>query len=519
MAEDSGCRVCSSCSQRLSREHFSSKQWQAKAKSRKCLKCTTSPNGEKILLKRGQVEVLDTKAYGRILRTTSAVSKGDLIWKEEPIVHSAERGELTQREEIFAAVLGSRFGLSVIEDFLFLKAYVALSLPDRRRVLDCYYPSKAEVSESPLLSALIQICDPIVEELRRGKQGVLRDWDGSPVDDAEELKKVVLVKATNAHAFYVEADVTACALYELGSKMRHSCAPNVVYSSQRGASSDGSFVALTDLPPNAELRFSYIETVAPACMRRQLLLNNYVFYCDCPLCASVDYYRGLPCPKCSPRKGDWVQDAEIRLIDVADLEMPQALDQGTIYRVERDDYQWLCSSCGAQVTQDECGVPEDLEDSLMDIARNADDLDEFELSQHLRSMPRILGVNHAAVWMIRKAHIAKLLESDGALELIKGETADVLAAVDHAGELCRKALGPGYYVETGAGFMESLLTKVAAALARGRQWSLAEEYFERTKRSMLSLMEVTDAPVVAVDEALVACRLRDVSRLPKAFRG
>ncbi|KAF4714020.1 hypothetical protein FOZ62_003769, partial [Perkinsus olseni] len=101
---------------------------------------------------------------------------------------------------------------------------------------------------------------------------------------------------------------------------------------------------------------------------------------------------------------------------------------------------------------------------------------------------------------------------------MKGETADVLAAVDHAGELYRKALGPGYYVETGAGFMESLLTKVAAALARSRQWSLAEEYFERTKRSMLSLMEVADAPVVAVDEALVACRLRDVSRLPKAFR-
>ncbi|EER02546.1 hypothetical protein Pmar_PMAR006737 [Perkinsus marinus ATCC 50983] len=359
-----------------------------------------------------------------------------------------------------------------------------------------------------------------MEELHRGKDGALRSWIGLPLDDgAEELKKVVLVKATNAHAFYIESDVTACALYELGSKMRHSCAPNVVYSSQRGASHDGSFVALTDLPANTELRFSYIDTVAPACMRRQLLLNNYVFYCDCPLCTGVDYYRGLPCPSCSPRKGDWVEDAEVRLIDPADLDLSRVLYKGAIYRVERDEYQWLCSSCGAQITQEQCGVPEDLEDSLMDIARNADELDEFELSQHLRSMPRILGVHHAAVWMIRKAHISKLVDMDASSEMIKNETADVLAVVDHAAELFKKEIGPGYYVESGAGFMESLLTKVAASLARGRQWRLAEEYFEKSKRSMLTLMEATDAPIVAVDEALVACRLRDTSKLPKVFRG
>ncbi|KAF4673967.1 hypothetical protein FOL47_009885 [Perkinsus chesapeaki] len=523
--EESG-RVCSGCNRRLNHEHYSNKQWQAKAKVRKCLKCTSTHNGNETTKSHGGIEVVTVEPYGRVLRTTAAVKKGDVIWQEEPIVHSARVADLTRREEVFVSVLSSKLnGLSVIEDFLFIKAYVALPLRDRNTVLDCYYPTKAEVSRSPLLSALIKICPPIFEELFKGSDGALRNWTGAPVNDSDELEKVVLIKATNAHAYYVQSEVTACALYELGSKMRHSCAPNVVYSSRRGSggssveSSQGSFVALIDLPANTELRFSYIEPVAPACMRRQLLLNNYVFYCDCPLCESIDYYRGIPCPKCSPRRGDWVEAAETKLIHPDDLKMPQVLSQGTIYHVDKEDYQWVCNVCGAKVSEDECGLPEDLEDSLIDTARNCDDLDEYELSQHLRSMPLILGVNHSAVWLVRKAYINRLIENNGALERIKNETAQLLAAVDHAGELFEKELGPHYYIESGAAFMESLLNKVAGRLTRDRQWELAEEYLQKSKASMLLLMAPNDDPIVTIDKALAACQLGDVSMLPQVFRG
>ena len=86
-----------------------------------------------------------------------------------------------------------------------------------------------------------------------------------------------------------DVQIKGHALYRLGSLMNHSCDPNVGMA-QPALTSKASWVALRDISLGEELLDSYVALEEGAKhdreQRRQMLFENYHFWCNCKLCAS-----------------------------------------------------------------------------------------------------------------------------------------------------------------------------------------------------------------------------------------
>lgn len=99
--------------------------------------------------------------------------------------------------------------------------------------------------------------------------------------DAQQLGLHILMRD--------DVQIKGHALYRLGSLMNHSCDPNVGMS-QPALTSKASWVALRDISIGEELLDSYVTLEEGAKHdrdeRRQILFENYHFWCDCKLCAS-----------------------------------------------------------------------------------------------------------------------------------------------------------------------------------------------------------------------------------------
>ena len=216
------------------------------------------------------VEVVETASFGRVLKAKRSFERGEVVLSEKPIICSLSESSFTTDEthEIDKARIET--GLDLLSDLLFLKAFCLSSVDSQEQALDCYTPSLCLVDESSLLREIVRVV-PVAQRFSWSKKV-----------SSEVLKKIVLIKATNAHQFNIE-DESASALFFRGSKIRHSCRPNVVYSSQREIGR-GSFVAIRKIPDNEEILFSYIDTFQSVQMRRHILKNNYLFHCQCDLC-------------------------------------------------------------------------------------------------------------------------------------------------------------------------------------------------------------------------------------------
>ncbi|CCD14464.1 unnamed protein product [Trypanosoma congolense IL3000] len=81
------------------------------------------------------------------------------------------------------------------------------------------------------------------------------------------------------------AHSTGVALYDAATKINHSCVPSVRFVPSHGAVK-AIVMALRDVSPGEEVRTSYLDVGAYPTneARRNFLLHNYGFSCDCPLC-------------------------------------------------------------------------------------------------------------------------------------------------------------------------------------------------------------------------------------------
>jgi hypothetical protein len=151
-----------------------------------------------------------------------------------------------------------RFLISLSVDFRFIKAFCLLPQAARLKCLDCFAPSEKEVKNSRSLSEVLVAAK------------AARNCRWSKKIKTNDLFKIVLIKSCNAHRYYHGSSVdfpSVDALFYLGSKMRHSCAANVIYSSRKSEDGMGRFVAQVDIAKvkifykNSEINFSVCENL------------------------------------------------------------------------------------------------------------------------------------------------------------------------------------------------------------------------------------------------------------------
>ncbi len=365
---------------------------------------TCSPHG------RSKVEVRGVPTFGRVLYSTASFLPGDEIFSEEPIIVSLLAP--SSKENQILRRVSEQSGLSLVDDFVFLKSYCLSSSERRSQVLDCYVPGSFEVSQSKLLSSLLRVVDVCC----------LFDW-GKSVPKAE-LQRVLLIKACNAHGFQAQ-HAGSSALFTLGSKLRHSCCPNVLYTSQRWSDGRGSFVARANINAGDELFISYIDVFGSCGMRADVLRENYLFKCDCRLCCSgTDRYRGLPCPDCS---------------------------EGVIFR---DQETWKCETCGKK--------NQDLAVPVIKSGREQQLVSEYRLldqGQGGRSVTALLleaaselGEMHAVTKLLEKKYIESFLLPT--------------LSLDNVSELVLLTDSALMWANNDPSFLDSTLIQIACAIAR-----------------------------------------------------
>jgi hypothetical protein len=101
---------------------------------------------------------------------------------------------------------------------------------------------------------------------------------------------------TNGHQY----QQTNVAIFIMGSKLSHSCVPNVAYSS---TADDGclEYIMLQPIKKDDEITFSYLSDIYETSTidRQKLLWETKSFYCSCQRCSGLDYCRSVKCPICS----------------------------------------------------------------------------------------------------------------------------------------------------------------------------------------------------------------------------
>jgi hypothetical protein len=214
------------------------------------------------------VSVESTSKFGRVVVASKDFEPGDLIFEEQPLI------EWRSYEE-------------------YLLKFLTSSDSIQGQILDMYHPPLE--TEIPSFSALRVLSSA----LSRKKQ--LAELSEN------KIYKLLLTSAINAHAYFgfrpamqevpnAKAGTTpSSALFFLGSKLAHSCNPNVLNSSKQGPFM--SFVCIRKISKGDILFASYILDLfsTPRHERREMLMETKFFRCSCDRCSGVDDVRGFLC--------------------------------------------------------------------------------------------------------------------------------------------------------------------------------------------------------------------------------
>lgn len=414
------------------------------------------------------VVISQTEKFGRVLHSTREISARDIVFVEKPILFSIP--ELTTKEQEFLMQKSTDTGLNLVEDFLFVKAFCLSTKANQLSVLDCFTPPMLDVRKSQLLSRILKVVDTCK----------MYDWGEN--FNYDTLQKVVLIKACNAHGCFSQGNKVA-ALYSYGSKMRHSCTPNVVYTSQRRPGF-GCFIAKRDIRAGEELCISYIPVQTSVPMRKTKLRENYLFECDCSLCVKgVDKFRGIACT-C----GD------------------------TLY-LNLDTSVWSCVGCCACFHDGSQPVSESMERSLVNEGLELLDSIKIEIrSQVIQLLERllcILGPNHAITKLVQKAYIEHHLISS--YMVLERHAEHIISMTDSILEWC----------ENDPDFLDSALVEIACGLGRTGEFKKAIEYLTIVKDDMDRLFgeESENEIQELVNRAILACKQGDAESVPDFIGG
>lgn len=165
-----------------------------------------------------------------------------------------------------------------------------MSSEQRAKVMDLFHPS---LDEAP----------SFVAEFKDLALRIACSQD-LPVD---HVMKLLAIMKANAHGFKGEAtayteqvgSVTQAhksALFDLASKVAHSCFPNSMYSSKTGKL---RYIAIRQIAVGEQITFSYLGDLwsTPTEERRAQLLQSKRFVCHCKRCSNPDDCRAVSCHK------------------------------------------------------------------------------------------------------------------------------------------------------------------------------------------------------------------------------
>jgi hypothetical protein len=216
-------------------------------------------------------------ARGRHLIATCDIPLGEVVLSESPLLV----WENPKKD-------------STVGIFNYVVAFLALPSAQQQQVLDMKYP---ELLTTPRMARYI----PVAEELHKNPK--------CSSLSVEQIHTLIAVAESNCHQYYgtgslaelkAKPTTAKAALFYLGSKVNHSCRPNLQYSSQN---SDGhlKYKAICDIKEGDELTFSYIGELfsTMSAQRRATLKAEKNFDCHCERCDEPDYCRPLPCTECN----------------------------------------------------------------------------------------------------------------------------------------------------------------------------------------------------------------------------
>ncbi|KAJ9442913.1 STI1-like protein [Diplonema papillatum] len=104
-----------------------------------------------------------------------------------------------------------------------------------------------------------------------------------------KVLKLLMISKVNSH----QLQATKAGIYEVASKMAHSCSPNTLYDGARCR-----FIAVKDIPKDSLVTFSYNSSrylVHSSEVRQTILRQSHLFVCKCERCVGVDRTRGIRC--------------------------------------------------------------------------------------------------------------------------------------------------------------------------------------------------------------------------------
>jgi hypothetical protein len=216
------------------------------------------------------IQVVDTKsAMGRVVIATKDFIAGDIVLSETP-----------------AIVFDDQVGYNSLWD-----AYLKAPPDKQKEVLEMQADSVAGDKE---------INDQITSDLRTYNEQM----------DPSLARNLVEIALINAHAFqpegtgsYSEHELSEskAALFTMGSKIEHSCAPNISFET----SPTGLLEYVTEMPiaKKQRLSISYQSHVYEESRqhRRQNIRESKGFLCQCSRCLSLDECSPLNCSHCQQK--------------------------------------------------------------------------------------------------------------------------------------------------------------------------------------------------------------------------
>lgn len=266
-----------------------------------------------------RVEIRMSEFKGRCLHTVDAVSRGDIIFIEKPLLVANMDHDETLFNEIQAALdsqdLWHITTLPAKYYFSSLMAMTTLGSTDADAFSKKWYPEDS-VDADPVEAVLKKLCPSVPQNIDP------HDWN---VATLRVTYNGFLPPGSPEGYDY------GFVVFEITSFISHSCDPTccrVWVTDEAGEVAGHAYIANRDLPAGGELTFSYIgdqDCYADTASRREWL-SLWQFTCGCPRCsAEADTTRGFTCPECSgdiffhPEKGAFVSHCECgRRISMSD---------------------------------------------------------------------------------------------------------------------------------------------------------------------------------------------------------
>jgi hypothetical protein len=211
--------------------------------------------------------ITEEEGLGRVLKANKDFAIGDIVLQEKPLV---------------------RYKNKLINDMI--KRYIRMSSEEKTKFLDMKHLLKPEDSK-----------------FQKFKERAMLMWKDAencasyygPSVTALDCFRIMSVYDHNAHAFIgtheEKAEASESALFSIGSKAAHSCAPNCAYTS-KVLDDHLIYFAVQPIASGENITFSYIGYM-PTFQRREELKSTKDFLCECSKCDGIDYSNAHLCGK------------------------------------------------------------------------------------------------------------------------------------------------------------------------------------------------------------------------------